>query len=316
MDVAFILLRAVHISALAALLGGLVFAIWVADRSAQRSVGDSGTRPQLIRFSAIWLSLALASGAGWLGIEAIIMSGLHPAQALSAETLGVVLLQTQFGRVWIGRGMLCLILVALLLGASRSDARRQNALVLTCTAVAAALIATLALVGHANSDHGSQRLVHLAADAAHLLAVGAWVGALPALVGMLGCHRRSPERMSLDVVARATQRFSLLGVISIGVLIASGAVNAWFTVGSFAALLMTHYGHLLLVKLALFGGMLALAAVNRARLTPLLSDPGQPRTVRTAAQRSLKRNAALEALLGLLVLGMVGALGTTMPAAH
>ena len=103
---------------------------------------------------------------------------------------------------------------------------------------------------------------------------------------------------------------------SIGVLIASGAVNAWFTVGSFAALLMTHYGHLLLVKLALFGGMLALAAVNRARLTPLLSDPGQPRTVRTAAQRSLKRNAALEALLGLLVLGMVGALGTTMPAAH
>lgn len=185
-----------------------------------------------------------------------------------------------------------------------------------CTAAAAALIAALALAGHANSEHGPQRLVHLAADAAHLLAAGAWVGALPALVSMISHQRRSPESVPLEDVARATQRFSLLGLISVAVLIASGGVNAWFTVGTFAALFMTHYGHLLLVKLAMFGGMLVLAAVNRVRLMPVLSDAELPQTVRAAAQRSLQRNAVVEALLALLVLGIVGALGTTMPAAH
>lgn len=317
MDEAFILLRAVHTSALVALLGGLVFAIWVVGATAQVRVdGDSHTQARLIRWSASWLALAFTSGAGWLGFEAILMSGLPPAQALGGETLSVVLLQTQFGRVWIGRCILCLLLAALLLASRRADAERRRIVVLMCTAVAAALIATLALAGHANSEHGLQRLVHLAADATHLLAAGAWVGALPALVGMIARQRRSPERVTLEDVARATQRFSLLGVLSVGVLIASGGVNAWFTVGTFGALFMTHYGHLLLVKLALFGGMLVLAAVNRMRLTPLLSDAGLSQTVRTAAQRSLRRNAVVEALLALLVLGIVGALGTTMPAAH
>src|SRR6185437_8484780 len=317
MDVAFISLRAVHTGALVALLGGLVFAIWVVRSSARvRLDGDSDTHARLIRWSARWLALAFISGAGWLGFEAILMSGLPPAQALSGETLSVVLLQTQFGRVWIGRCILCLILAALLLVSPRADSERRRIVVLMCTAVAAALIATLALAGHANSEHGPQRLVHLAADATHLLAAGAWVGALPALVGMIARQRRSPERVGLDEVARATQRFSLLGVISVGVLIASGGVNAWFTVGTVETLFKTHYGHLLLVKLALFGGMLVLAAVNRMRLTPLLSDAGMSPPVRTAAQRSLQRNAAVEALLALLVLGIVGALGTTMPAAH
>lgn len=317
MDAAFILLRAVHISALAALLGGFVFAIWVADPSAQRLThheSDGHVRP--VRWSTTWLALVFATGAGWLGFEAVIMSGLPPAEALGGATLSVVLLQTQFGHVWISRGISCLILAALLFSSSRADAERRRTVVLMCTAVAAALIASLALVGHANSEHGSQRLVHLATDAAHLLAAGAWLGALPLLVGLIAWHRRSPERVSLETVARATQRFSSLGVISVGVLIASGAVNAWFTVGTFAALLMTQYGHLLLVKLALFGGMLALAAVNRARLTPQLSDPALPQAVRSVAQQTLQRNAALEALLGLLVLGIVGALGTTMPEAH
>lgn len=317
MDAAFIVVRTVHIGALVALLGGLVFAIWVADPSAHRLIHhESDDHVRLVRWSTRWLALVFVSGAVWLGFEAVIMSGLPVAQALGGETLSVVLLQTQFGRVWIARGILCLILAALLLVASRADARRQRVLVLMGTAIAAALTATIALVGHANSEHGPQRFVHLAADAAHLLAAAAWAGALPALVGMIARQRRSPERTPLEVVARATQRFSLLGVISVGVLIASGGVNAWFTVATFAALFMTHYGHLLLVKLALFGGMLVLAAANRVQLTPLLSNAGLPQTVRAVAQRSLQRNAAVEALLALLVLGIVGALGTTMPAAH
>jgi copper resistance protein D len=46
-----------------------------------------------------------------------------------------------------------------------------------------------------------------------------------------------------------------MGYVAVAVLIASGLINSWFLVGSFAALLGTLYGRLLLVKLSLFFGI-------------------------------------------------------------
>jgi putative copper resistance protein D len=64
------------------------------------------------------------------------------------------------------------------------------------------------------------------------------------------------------------------------------------------------------VKLALFAGMLALAAAHRWRLVPALAAAGGgSNTVRV-----LRRTLALEAALGLAVLGVVAVLGTLEPA--
>jgi putative copper export protein len=49
------------------------------------------------------------------------------------------------------------------------------------TLLAGTYAATLAWTGHALSDAGAGRSVHLASDTVHLLAAGAWVGALPGL---------------------------------------------------------------------------------------------------------------------------------------
>jgi putative copper resistance protein D len=46
-----------------------------------------------------------------------------------------------------------------------------------------------------------------------------------------------------------------VGYVAVAVLIASGLINGWYLVGSFAALLGTLYGRLLLVKLSLFFGI-------------------------------------------------------------
>ncbi|MGE5203557.1 MAG: CopD family protein, partial [Acidobacteriota bacterium] len=83
---------------------------------------------------------------------------------------------------------------------------------------------------------------------------------------------------------------------------------AWSLVGSIPGLVGTEYGRLLLLKIAFFFTMIALAAVNRQRLTPALADPG--------AARRLARNAAIEAAMGFLILADVAVLGISVPAAH
>jgi len=65
----------------------------------------------------------------------------------------------------------------------------------------------------------------------------------------------------------------------------------------------------------LFLGMVAVAAVNRLRLTPRIMQDGSV----TAAHRALhklRRNAVVETAAGALVIAIVGVLGTLPPAIH
>ena len=138
----------------------------------------------------------------------------------------------------------------------------------------------------------------------HLLAAGAWLGALPSLVFMLGNAR--PD----DRAARAVRRFSILGLGSVAALIGSGLVNAWYQVGDIPALVGTDYGRWLLAKVSVFALMLALATVNRGSLAPRVATGDR------VARRTLRRNAMLEVALGILIVFVVGTLGVTVPAAH
>ena len=130
--------------------------------------------------------------------------------------------------------------------------------------VTAVYLASLAWAGHAAAGQGSERLIQIISDVVHLLAGGAWLGALPGLVFLLG------SAPAMDVTAQAARRFSIVGMVSVGALILSGFINTWFLVGSVPALVGTGYGQLLLAKLTLVVLMVSLAAVNRLRLTPRL----------------------------------------------
>ena len=231
------------------------------------------------------------------------MSGLPLASALDRATLGAVLTQTLFGRVWLVRFALAVALGAVLL-----LARRGAALEAAGALLAGALLASLAWAGHAAAEQGSDRIVHLSADAVHLLAAGAWLGALLPLARVLAGARRAPA--TLDFATSATRRFSAMGAASVGALVLTGTASAWYTVGSVPGLFGTGYGRLLLAKLALFAAMVALAAANRLRWTPRLRAGDE------SAPRRLERNAIAETALGLAVLCVVGALGVTVPARH
>jgi putative copper export protein/mono/diheme cytochrome c family protein len=266
----------------------------------------------------LWVSAAvgLVSGVLWLLLQAAEMSGRTLGDAASAEIIGPALWRTQFGHVMLVRLVLALALAGCLAALRPRQPLRVRIRLLQAASIPGALgFVALAWAGHAAA---SAEVVHLVADAAHLLAAGIWLGGLAGLAALLATAGARPEPAWLGVIAQATRRFSLLGTASVATLLVSGIVNSWFLVGTVPALLGTAYGYLLLIKIALFGLMVGLAAVNRFRLTPLIGGRGgQGRADSSAsAIRRLRRNTLAEAALGVLVLVIVSALGTVPPGIH
>jgi len=179
--------------------------------------------------------------------------------------------------------------------------------------VAAALAGSLGFAGHAIGAQGIEGVLHPTADVLHLIAAAAWVGALAPLALLLG--RGAADATALAVARTATLRFSTLGIASVATLLVSGVINTYYLAGSIAALSGTRYGQLLLIKIVLFLAMVAIAAVNRLRLTPKLLQNADTSAAQKARRR-LRRNAAVEASIGAIIIGIVAVLGTLPPASH
>ena len=307
---ALIAVRAVHFAATAVVAGSLVFRTVVA-RPALRAdqVAAEPLSAQMLAVAWIALAIALLSGAAWLLLQAVSMSGLPLREAMTPHVLLTVLNQTQFGQVTEIRFGLAIVLAACLVCHRFALAERL------ALAAALGLTAAVAWTGHAASTPGELGNLHLAADALHLVAASAWIGGLVPLVVLFCAARRHPALSWASLVRDATTRFSTLGIVSVAMLSATGIVNAWILVGSFHALLVTEYGRLLMLKIIVFVVMLMLAAVNRFALTPRLaaSTGHEPRL---EVLRRLTRNSTIEIALGFVIFAMVGMLGTLHPAIH
>jgi putative copper resistance protein D len=182
-----------------------------------------------------------------------------------------------------------------------------------CAIGGAVVCASFAWMGHGAATEGSAGLVHLLADIAHSVAAAVWVGALIVFVFLLLRYQSSLDED--EALYDSLRRFSGIGSTAVAVLIITGLVNSWFLVGinRLGDFWATLYGQVLLAKLALFLGMLGLAASNRYRLTPALGVALQAGTPRLNVLSSLRRSLVLETTAGLVVLGLVAWLGTLAP---
>ncbi len=186
----------------------------------------------------------------------------------------------------------------------------SHRLIALLTVLTAVLLASLAGVGHTQVHEGVTAIVHVTADAVHLLAAGAWLGGLLP-PGMVVVSSRA-KQLSNDDAVLVLSRFSGMAYLAVAALVASGLINGWFLVGSLSALIGTTYGELLLLKLGLFGLMLCLAASNRFWLVPALAKAATISQSDLALAR-LRRNILAEQILGVLVVGIVSLLGTLSP---
>lgn len=260
------------------LLGGLAAAI---DRDLVRALRGATL-------------VACLSALGWLMLEAANM-GEGWSDAIDAATVEAVLRDTDFGHVWTARLVMALFLVAFAVAPASRRAFRFG------TALSALFLASLALTGHAVMDEGVAGILHPLNQMAHLLAGGAWIGAL---LPLWLCLRRGVEADALTLLA--VRRFAGLGYVSVAMVLASGVANTWFLIGGVNGLVATFYGRLLLVKLTLVVAMLALATLNRFRLAPdLEASP--------VSRAWLVRSVVAEILLAVGILAAASFLGTSAP---
>ena len=268
MDDPLIFVRAVHFAATLSAAGVAFFNVFIAQpalRAATSAELRAAIGRRLAWIAWIGLVLTLLSGAAWFILVAQSISDQPLASVLSdGSVLQSVLLDTDFGRDWLVRLVLIALLAGLLVAKLRG--KRDSRGFLTCHCARRGW--PRRDIGLGRTRHRRRGLtgsIHLAADFLHLVAAAAWVGGLLPLAFMLAAAGRAS---SMSVARTASLRFSAYGVAAVGVLLLTGAVNTWYLAGSVQALTATDYGHLLLVKIALFLVMLALAAVNRLWLTP------------------------------------------------
>ena len=253
-------------------------------------------RPPLAWLAWIGLVLTVASGAAWFILVAASMGERPVAEVFSEDFLWVVLLQTEFGRAWVVRAILAGLLAAMFAVTLTAKRKRPTAIWFNVVAVAmaAGLIGMLAWGGHAAGGAGAEPIVHPAADFLHLTAAAAWVGALTPLALVL--RAAGGDTASLAVARTATLRFSAFGAVAVGTLLVTGLINSFYLVGSIPALVGTDYGRLLAAKVALFFAMVAVAAINRFRLTPRLVPDATLAPARHVLRRLPARSVSIAML--------------------
>jgi copper transport protein len=258
-------------------VGGVFFAAWTADTS---------TRAKPV---AAALALGLFGAVVSLGCQGLDLLGLlirdslnlAPWRAAIATTLGPSLVIAAAAM-----GLSCLILLL-----SSAKAKR------TLSAVALAGVGlSLAASGHAST--APPQWLTRPAVFLHGIGLAWWVGALLPLMALA----LSPAQPLLPVL----HRFSRAAVPVVAMVALTGLLLAAIQLESVSALTGTKYGWILCAKLALVVVLLALAALNRFRLTPALQSPSQH-------VRPLVRSIAFECAVVLGILALVALWRFTPP---
>ncbi|MCA1846233.1 MAG: copper resistance protein CopC/CopD, partial [Actinobacteria bacterium] len=209
---------------------------------------------------AAWLLLLVA----WLGVlvfQAASISGLGLVESARPGVLADVA-RTGFGRSWLAGLAFTLITGLPVVGLTRRQGLfgvRPPTWLSVLAASAAGLALAAGSIGHARTE--SHPVLGVPSVAVHLLAVSIWVGGLAALVVLGASAWSSVLREDRNgLVRQVVTRFSRLALGAVGVLVASGVLNAVLDLAALSDLWRTTYGRVLSAKIALLVVALAFGA--------------------------------------------------------
>jgi len=239
---------------------------------------------QRLRQSTGWAICAAVLGAlVWLVVQTLDLS-----LSIGFPDLEAVLAHTMFGHL-LGARLVLLVATVVLW-----DLRRDLA-ALACAGVAMALQA-----GHSHSVAMGSPLWLIVSATLHVLAAGAWLGALPALAIVVASQ-------DFRVAQAASTRFSPFAMACVAALLLTAAGQFWLLVQGLPGLVGTAYGWMVCAKMAGFAALIALAARSRFQLIPALSDTSKAR---------LTCAILAEIAIGLLVVAAAGVLTELQPPMH
>jgi copper transport protein len=141
--------------------------------------------------------------------------------------------------------------------------------------------------------------VSVVVDSVHLVSMAVWLGGLVMLIGFL--LRRADE----DELGAILPVWSRWAALAVATLLLAGLTQALIEVGTPSALVSTAYGQLIMVKVGLFAGVVAVAAYSRRLVGRRLAEarPGR-----------LRRLVAAELGITAVVLALTTVLVQTTPA--
>ena len=155
--------------------------------------------------------------------------------------------------------------------------------------------ASFALRGHALND---PRVPLSVLVTLHIAGLAFWIGAFAPL-------SRAAKREPPGTAAALSHEFGTKALWVVAALVAAGAATLALLGAARPGAISTPYGQAFLVKLGLFAGVLALAALNKLWLTPGLQAGAR------GAGRRLRASIGVESLLIVAILAATATLTTT-----
>jgi len=271
--------------AMAVFVGGLVFIslLWPAGASVRRA--------------QILLGTAVGAGIVSAGIAVLVVL------LRTDDTLARALAE-DFGRENAAMALLWLLASIVLAGMlQRGEIVRELPWRVGALVVAAGLLRATGMNAHATqtSDPGWGT----AAEFLHMIGVSAWIGGL-AMLSVCLLPRR--DQAELEAVI---PRFSRIAMVSVLLILASGAILLWQIIGTVDGFWGTHYANVLIIKLSIFAVVMLAAMKSRHWVEQGLKHAVASH--RTSAVRSLSASVATETVLVIAVLGAASVLVTSSP---
>lgn len=231
-------------------------------------------------------------------------------QTIRLETSPLDVIGTYFGTVWFARMIITVVLLGIWFGMDRKKTlSKKNQIPMLITSLV--LISTSSLIGHGAA---SEQIGALALDYIHNLVSAVWIGGIIYFVFTLlptfsQLKEITREKMSLLVIPR----FSIAFIISIGIVIITGPTLMWFLESDVGLITKSMFGQLIILKITIaaiivgLGGFLQFNIQNNAEKN---FSSGK-----ITVHKKLKKSLKVEAVLGMILLGVVALLTNgTLPA--
>ena len=231
-------------------------------------------------------------------------------QTIRLETSPLDVIQTYFGTIWLARMIITIILLGIWFGMDRKKTlSKKNQIPMLVASLV--LISTSSMIGHGAA---SEQMGAVALDYIHNLVAAVWIGGIIYFVFTLlptfsQLKDVNKEKMSLVMIPR----FSIAFIISVGIVIITGPTLMWFLETDVGLITESVFGQLIILKIAIasimvgLGGFFQLKVQKNAEKNFSLG--------KISVHSKLKRSLKVDAVLGIILLGVVALLTNgTLPA--
>jgi putative copper resistance protein D len=300
-------LRAVMTLA-AAIVMGSGFLLWYV-REILGKPGGIKWRERVMTMILIAAALGVLGTVGVVVGTAAAAAGAANIFAVETKSIWLLVSQTWAGKVLFATSA-CSVATLVAAGAAwllRGRARISEVISLVAADLAGLGLSTIAFASHPTTL--DPEWLGLGLSIFHRIALGLWLGGLPALALLVGTGTVAGETQ--HIAYPILERFSRIAVAAMAVLIVTGTVLTWFIVGNFASLIGTVYGLTLVAKLLALAAVLYIAHGLRKHLLPkLAAEPSE------AVLTKYGTRVKIESGFALLIVILASTMGNLAPPEH